>query len=94
MPEVQGPLPDEDLTPHFRWRWGEHGIYLGVCSFIGLLVLTLHLLPAPAKRGLDPACFDFIQVRYIAAADEAPDDPFRANPLHDPRLIRPNRHSR
>jgi hypothetical protein len=23
---------DEDLTRHFRWRWNEHGIYLGVCS--------------------------------------------------------------
>jgi hypothetical protein len=78
-------FPDEDLTPHFHWRWREHGIYLGVCSIIGLLVLALHLVPRPAKRGLDPRLVQMIQVRYVAAADEPP-EPY--DPFHDPRLIR------
>jgi hypothetical protein len=89
MAEAQDLLPDEDLTPHFRWRWGEHGIYLGVCSLIGLFVLTLHLLPA--KRRWNPGNFDFIHVRYLAAADELPGDSFEADPFRDPRLIRPPR---
>jgi hypothetical protein len=91
MPEAHESQPDEDLTPHFHWRWGEHGIYLGVCSFIGLFVLTLHMLPTPAKRRFNPADFDFIQVRYIAAADQPPEDSFKEDPFRDPRLIHPAR---
>jgi hypothetical protein len=76
---------DEDLTPRFRWRWGEHGIYLGVSSAIGLLVLALHLVPMPAKRRFDPTLVELIQVRYVALADEMPEPDA---PLHDPRLVR------
>jgi len=95
MPEAYDGFPGEDLTPHFRWRWREHGIYLGVCSFIGLFVLVLHLLPAPPKRAFDPANFDFIHIHYIAAADQPPEDPLERDPFRDPRLIRPPRnHSR
>jgi hypothetical protein len=81
---------NEDLTPHFRWRWGEHGIYLGVCSFIGLFVLALHVLPLSSHRSFRPEDFAFIQARYMSAADAppAPDEPF-----HDPRLLRlPTKH--
>jgi hypothetical protein len=76
---------DQDLTPHFHWRWGEHGIYLGVCSVIGLFVLGLHVLPAPPKPHLDLSLVQVIPVRYIAAADEAPEP---QDPFHDPRLVR------
>jgi hypothetical protein len=89
MAQAGDPIPDEDLRARFRWRWGEHGIYLGVCSFIGLCVLGLHFVPGPPKRAFDPANFDFIHVRYVAVADEPIDDPFKANPFRDPRLIRP-----
>jgi hypothetical protein len=79
---------DEDLTPHFHWRWGEHGIYLAVCSIIGLFVLGLHLLPRPPKRPVCLGVFEFIQVHDLTAADvpPEPDGPFR-----DTRLIRPRR---
>jgi hypothetical protein len=77
---------DEDLTPRFRWRWGEHGIYLGVCSTIGLLVLGLYMMPRPPKRPIFPMIVETIRVRYIAAADEPPE---KEDPFHDPRVIRP-----
>jgi len=48
-------------------------------------VLALHILPLSDERSFSPEDFDFIQVRYMSAADEAPaqDEPF-----HDPRLLR------
>ena len=85
MAHAYEPIPDEDLTPHFHWRWGEHGIYLAVCSVIGLLVLGLHALPRPPKPRLNPAIVEVIQVRYLTAADEPPT---KDEPFHDPRLIR------
>jgi hypothetical protein len=77
---------DVDLTPRFHWRWNEHGIYLGVCAIITLLVLGLYRLPRPPQRHLGPTVVEIIQVRYVAASDEPAekDDPFR-----DTRLIRP-----
>ena len=77
---------DIDLTPRFHWRWNEHGIYLGVCAIISLLVLGLYLLPRAPKRRIGPSVVELIQVRYVATADESveKDDPFR-----DTRLIRP-----
>lgn len=86
MAQSYEPVPDEDLTPHFQWRWGEHGIYLGVCIVIGLLVLALQMVPTP--RRYDPASIDFIHVRYVAVADEPPEV---VDPFHDTRLIRPPR---
>ena len=77
---------DEDLTPRFHWRWSEHGIYLGVCSIIGLVVFGLHMVPRPAKRPIFPLILETIPVRYIAAADEPPE---KEDPFHDPRVIRP-----
>jgi hypothetical protein len=86
MNETNEPLLDEDLTPRFHWRWGEHGIYLCVCSVIGLLVLALYTWRMPPKRPLNPHAVELIHVRYLTAADEPPEkyDPFR-----DTRLIRP-----
>ncbi len=81
------PSNPDDLTPHFHWRWGEHGIYLGFSSLIGLFVLALHLVPTPAKRRFDPTLVEVIQVRYVALADEPPE---ADDPLHDPRLVRPH----
>lgn len=77
------PVLDEDLTAHFKWRWNEHGIYLGVCIVIGLLVLALQMVPAP--RRYNPAQIDFIHVNYVAAADEPAEV---LDPFHDTRLIR------
>jgi hypothetical protein len=84
MSQNYDPGADEDLTPHFQWRWGEHGIYLAVCSIIGLFVLGLHALPTPPKRNLYPTVVEVIQVRYLTAAEPAAAD----EPFHDPRLIR------
>jgi hypothetical protein len=88
MSHSHDPLPDEDLTPRFQWRWGEHGIYLGVCGIIGLLVLALHVVPTPPMRRCGPELVEVIQVRYLTAADEPPE---KEDPFHDPRLIRPPR---
>lgn len=85
MSQDYGPNLDEDLTPRFRWRWGEHGIYLAVCSVIGLCVLALHLVPTPPKRKFNPHLVELIQVRYLTAADEPPEID---DPLRDPRLFR------
>ena len=91
MSQANDPNPDEDLTLRFHWRWGEHGIYLAVCITIGLLVLALYLWRLPAKRRFHPELVDFIQVRYLTAAD-APVDPADINePFRDTRLIRPPR---
>ncbi len=84
MTQANQPKLDEDLTPRFRWRWSEHGIYLGVCGFLGLFVAALHVLPLSSKRPLNPADFDFIQVRYMSAADQPP---AKAEPFRDPRLF-------
>jgi hypothetical protein len=86
MTNFDEPAIDEDLTPRFRWRWNEHGIYLGVCSLLGAFVFTLHLLPAPARRPFTP--LEVIQVRYLTAADEPPEE---IDPFHDPRVIQPHR---
>jgi hypothetical protein len=83
MTKANRPTSDQDLTPRFRWRWREHGIYLGVCSFIGLFVVALHVLP-PSSRRFSPADFDFIQVRYMSAADQAP---AQSETFRDPRLL-------
>ena len=77
---------DEDLTLHFRWRWGEHGIYLAVSSIIGLFVLVLHVVPTAPKRQIDLTRVDLIHVHYLTAADEPPE---KEDPFRDPRLIRP-----
>ena len=88
MSKANNPIPDEDLTLRFRWRWGEHGIYLAVCSIIGLFVLALYMWRLPAHRRFRPELVDLIHVRYLTAADEPAnkDEPFR-----DTRLIRPLR---
>lgn len=86
MNQDHAPDLDEDLTPRFHWRWSEHGIYLGVCSVIGLLVFGLHMVPRPVKRPIFPLIVETIRVRYIAAADIPPE---REDPFHDPRVIRP-----
>jgi hypothetical protein len=85
MSQANDPIPDEDLTLRFRWRWGEHGIYLAVCSIIGLVVLALYMWRLPAHRRFRPELVDLIHVRYLTAADEPAnkDEPFR-----DTRLIR------
>jgi hypothetical protein len=89
MSQTCDPILDEDLTPRFRWRWGEHGIYLAVCSAIGLMVLTLtHAFPVPPKRTFNPHTVELIQVRYLTAADEPPE---KEEPFRDTRLIRPPR---
>ena len=85
MSQAYEPVLDEDLTLRFHWRWGEHGIYLAVCSVIGLFVLALHLLPTPPKRQFDPHMVELIQVRYLTSADEPPE---KDDPMRDPRLIR------
>lgn len=79
---------DEDLTPHFRWRWNEHGIYLAVCGAIALFVAVLQIVHMTGKRRFDPAAVDLIQVHYLATANEVlePEGPF-----HDPRLLPPAR---
>lgn len=79
------PNCDEDLTPRFRWRWAEHGIYLAVSSIIGLAVLGLWHMPRTAPRSFTPATCETIQARYIAAADEPP-EPY--DPFHDTRVNR------
>jgi hypothetical protein len=90
MSQTHEPILDEDLTPHFHWRWGEHGIYLAVCSVLGLAVLALYTLPIRSKRPFDPHAVELIQVRYLTAADEPPE---KNDPFHDPRLIRlPRKH--
>ena len=89
MPEPYDPILDEDLTPRFHWRWGEHGIYLAVCSAIALMVLALtQAFPAPPKRKFTPHAVELIQVRYLTAADEPPE---QEEPFRDTRLIRPPR---
>ncbi len=85
MIENHSPL-DEDLTPRFRWRWHEHGIYLGVSGIIALFVLGLHLMPRAPQRPAGPHIVEVIQVRYLASADEPP-EPY--DPLRDTRLLRP-----
>jgi len=85
MSQAYEPILDEDLTPHFHWRWGEHGIYLAVCGAIALFVLALHVVHPPAKPRFDPHAVELIQVRYLTAADEPPE---KDDPLRDPRLIR------
>jgi len=85
MSQAHEPILDEDLTLRFHWRWGEHGIYLAVCSVIGLFVLALHILPAPPKRQFNPHLVELIQVRYLTSAEEPPEVD---DPLRDPRLIR------
>lgn len=79
---------DEDLTPHFRWRWSEHGIYLAVCGAIALFVAVLEIVHLTGKRRFDPTAVDLIHVRYVATADQAiaAEGPFR-----DPRLLPPAR---
>jgi hypothetical protein len=90
MRENNEPFLNVDLTPRFHWRWNEHGIYLGVCAIISLLVLGLYLLPRPPKRRMGPTVVELIQVRYVATTDEPveKDDSFR-----DTRLIRPYKKS-
>jgi hypothetical protein len=86
MSNSHEPALDDDLTPRFHWRWNEHGIYLGVCTIIALLVLGLYLLPRAPKRPIGPTVVEIIQVRYVAAADEPAE---KYDPLRDTRLIRP-----
>lgn len=81
----QEPACDEDLTPHFRWRWAEHGIYLAVSSIIGLAVLGLWTMPRPPQQRFNPATVETIRARYIATADEPP-EPF--DPFQDTRVLR------
>ena len=89
MSQTNNPFLDEDLTPRFHWRWGEHGIYLAVCSAIGLMVLALtQAFPAPPKKKFNPHMVELIQVRYLTAADEPPE---KEEPFRDTRLIRPPR---
>jgi hypothetical protein len=85
MNETNGPIPDQDLTLRFHWRWGEHGIYLGVCVILGLLVLGLYAMPRAPKRQPGPKVVELIQVRYLTVADEVSEN---ADPFHDTRLIR------
>ena len=85
MSQTHDPMLDEDLTPRFHWRWAEHGIYLAVCSAIGLFVLALHIVPPPTRPRFDPHLVDLIQVRYLTTADEPAE---KDDPLRDPRLIR------
>jgi Ca-activated chloride channel family protein len=62
-----------DLTRHFRWRWQEHGIYLGVCAVFGLVAAMVALLPPPSDRDkLDLS--DTILSRYV--------DDLRLTPLY------------
>lgn len=77
---------DQDLTPRFRWRWNEHGIYLAVCGAIALFVAVLELVHMTGQRRFDLSAVDLIPVRYIATASEplSPQGPFR-----DPRLLPP-----
>jgi hypothetical protein len=76
---------DEDLTLRFHWRWNEHGIYLGVCSVISLMVLGLYMLPTASSRRFRPELYDMIHVHYVTASDDAPE---KDDPFHDPRLLR------
>ena len=85
MSQANEPILDEDLTLRFRWRWGEHGIYLAVCSIIGLFVLALYLWRLPAHRRFRPELVDLIHVRYLTSADEPAD---KDEPFRDTRLIR------
>jgi hypothetical protein len=78
------PLSDEDLTLRFRWHWSEHGIYVGVCGLIGLLVSALYVYPTSSQKRFDPTFFSFIQTRYVAPADEPPE---KEDPFRDPRVI-------
>jgi hypothetical protein len=88
MTHLDEPAMDEDLTPRFRWRWHEHGVYLGVCTVIGTFVLMLHMLPEPPRRPIAPLVWDLIHVRYLSSVDEPP---MREDPFHDPRVIQPRR---
>jgi hypothetical protein len=90
MPMRDALLDDEDLEPHFHWRWNEHGIYLAVCTLIGAFVLMLQLLPTSNRERFDPSMFEMVRVHYLTSATEPAetDDPF-----HDPRPIRPPRGS-
>ena len=88
MNETNGPAPDQDLRLRFHWRWGEHGIYLGVCVIIALIVLGLYAMPRTPKRQPGPKVVEIIQVRYLTVADEVSEN---ADPFHDSRLIRPPR---
>jgi hypothetical protein len=83
------PVLDEDLTPRFHWRWNEHGLYLAVCSVIGLFTLALYLWrPVPSPRS-GVCVMELIHVRYLLAADEPPE---REQPFRDTRVIqRPRR---
>jgi Ca-activated chloride channel family protein len=64
-------IPDEDLTRHFQWRWNEHGIYLGVCSTLGLFVFMLYVLPFPqAKNSL--AEFEFLRAKFQNTSSVGP----------------------
>jgi hypothetical protein len=81
---------DQDLTPRFRWRWNEHGIYLAVCGAIALFVAVLEIVHMTGQRRFDLSAVDLIPVRYIASASEplSPQGSFR-----DPRLLSPARPS-
>jgi hypothetical protein len=82
----QIPLSDEDLTLRFRWRWSEHGIYLGVCGLLVLLVSALYLYPTAPEKRFNPGLFSFIQTHYVAPADEPPE---KEDPFRDPRVMHP-----
>ncbi len=86
MIEPNQPVFDEDLSPRFRWRWSEHGIYLVVCTVIALLVFGLFMLPRTPKKSAGPMIIEVIHVRYAFDEPAEKDDPF-----HDPRIIRPYR---
>jgi Ca-activated chloride channel homolog len=75
--------PDEDCTLHFRWRWGEHGIYLGVCSTVGVCVLLLHILPLHEKQRRCAAdLLDFIRADYRHATAVKPSAEETIGSLH------------
>lgn len=86
----QGPSIDEDLTLRFRWRWNEHGIYLAVCSTIGLLVLGLLALSDSGRHRFRPELCDMIHVRYLTADEPAE----KQDPFHDPRVFHAKQHGR
>lgn len=85
MDEDQSTVLDYDLAPRFHWRWQEHGIYLGVCTIIGLFVIVISAMPRQTKRPIVPVVVETIHVRYIAASDEPPE---KEDPFHDPRVPR------
>ena len=53
-----------DLRPHFRWRWQEHGIYLGVCSVFVAIGTALALVPPSVPGGIAPQIVEVILSRY------------------------------